>query len=226
MKKRVLYIGWVGFGNHGDDICRDIFFSRLDALGKARGIEIDFVPLFPSRFDEFMLARIQPDLVVLGAGSLFEHVYLKPLILAQQNGIPTAIWGSGYDSTSEDALVPHDLAYAIRQVVTNAHVVGIRGPYTLMALENIGALHPNLTISGDPGLLWEAPDSEALETEEKTLPQLAVNWGTANSNVLGRNEKATAKAVAQSLKKFTDRFSVLIYPMWHKDVEHCHALKK
>ena len=37
------------------------------------------IALYPSRFDEFTLARINPDLVVLGAGSLFELVYLYGL---------------------------------------------------------------------------------------------------------------------------------------------------
>ena len=30
INRRVLYIGWVGFGNHGDDICRDVFMQRFE----------------------------------------------------------------------------------------------------------------------------------------------------------------------------------------------------
>ena len=25
MRKTILYIGWVGYGNHGDDVCQEIF---------------------------------------------------------------------------------------------------------------------------------------------------------------------------------------------------------
>ena len=138
------------------------------------------------------LARINPDLVVLGAGSLFDLVYLRPLSLAQQAGIPTAIWGSGYDSTAEEPEIPHDLAYAIRQVVAESQVVGVRGPYTVRALESVGAVREDLLVTGDPGLLWSRDPLDTLEPGSGSVPQLAVNWGTAYNNVLGKNEQRVA----------------------------------
>ena len=71
------YIGWVGFGNHGDDICRDVFIRRFKIVAEA-SIDLEVTALFPSAFDELALARLRPDLVVLGAGSLFELIHLKP----------------------------------------------------------------------------------------------------------------------------------------------------
>ena len=224
IKRRVLYIGWVGFRNHGDDICLHIFRNRLTAAAQAQGLEVEVLALYPSRFDEFTLARLQPDLVVLGAGSLFELVYLKPLILAQQAGIPTAIWGSGYDSIQEDPVMPHDLAFAVRQVLSRAEAVGVRGPYTLRALANVGVLEGSVAVTGDPGLLWLAGEAESIKGEEGQLPQLAVNWGTAYNNVLGGDEKQTAGQVAEALGEFAGKFRLLFYPMWHKDIEPCHSL--
>lgn len=223
MKRKVLYVGWVGFGNHGDDICLDIFTNRFRSAGQKAGLELEVVSLFPSRFDEFTLARISPHLVVLGAGSLFEMVYLKPLALAQQAGIPTAIWGSGYDSAGQDMAIPHDLAYALRQVVAGARAVGIRGPYTLEALKSIGVEHDSLTVTGDPGLLWPPEGPQEPHGEER-LPQIAVNWGTANNNVLGRNEKHTGAQLARVLQELADEHRLLIYPMWPKDVDPCLTL--
>src|SRR5690554_4080701 len=99
--KRILYIGWLGHNNHGDDLCYEIFKQAMHAAANQAKLKLAFTGIFPAAFNEFALARIDPDLVVLGAGSLFEPVYLKPLVLAQQHGIPTAIWGSGYDSTGD-----------------------------------------------------------------------------------------------------------------------------
>ena len=71
MKKRtILYIGWVGFANHGDDLTRDIFLDLITKEAKKNKLELDIKALYPSNFNEYLLARINPDLVVLGAGSL------------------------------------------------------------------------------------------------------------------------------------------------------------
>ena len=78
MTKTVLYIGWVGFGNLGDDLCFDIFSETMSERAAEKGLRLEIKGLFPSSFSEFSLARMAPDLVVLGAGSLFEPVYLKP----------------------------------------------------------------------------------------------------------------------------------------------------
>lgn len=224
MKKRLLYVGWVGFGNHGDDICQDVFVKRFTARAEEAGIELEVTALFPSAFDEFTLARLRPDLVVLGAGSLFELIYLKPLVLAQQYGIPTAIWGSGVDGLSEEPDVPHDLAFAIRQVVSQAGAVGVRGPYTLKVLEKVGAFHPYLTVTGDPGLLWENKTQAKTEIQKHTTRQIAVNWGTARNNVIGESENAVAAALAHFLKNIDDKYSIVIYPVWHRDLEPCRRL--
>src|SRR5690606_5792355 len=38
---RILYVGWVGYGNLGDDLCRDLFIHHVrEALGP-RGIEAE-----------------------------------------------------------------------------------------------------------------------------------------------------------------------------------------
>lgn len=223
MKKRtILYIGWVGFANHGDDLTHDIFLDLITKEAKKNKLELDIKALYPSNFNEYLLARINPDLVVLGAGSLFEPVYLKPLVLAQQQGIPTVIWGSGYDSIAEGDInssqIDPDSAYMIRQVVTNANLVGVRGPFTKQMLDNIGASHPQLHISGDPGLLLKAT-----RTKKNTSPTIAVNWGTAFNRVYGGNETTAMNQLAKALDKLLD-FQIIIYPVWERDIESCREL--
>lgn len=230
MKRTILYIGWVGFGNHGDDLCYDLFVQTISKKAKKRGLTLEIKALFPANFNEYSLARINPDLVVLGAGSLFEPVYLKPLVLAQQSSIPTVIWGSGYDSMLPSpinpALIDPDSAYMIRQVVQNANTVGVRGPYTLELLKAIGAEHANLHISGDPGLLLKEQESEASLEDliDFEKPLIAVNWGTASNNVLGGDEEEVALDLAEVLSKLTKEYTIAIYPVWKKDVSACHKL--
>lgn len=242
MKKTILYSGWVGFGNHGDDACRDIFITRALETTAKKQITLDIKSIYPTNFNEYSLARLKPDLVVLGAGSLLEPVYLKPLVLAQQNSIPTAIWGSGYDSVNEaqlllaqqqqpldPSLVGPDSAYLIRQVVSKADIIGIRGPYTASLLASIGAHNDELVISGDPGLFLEPPTKgETLpELEQKTKPIISVNWGTAFNRIFGADEAKAAQALAKALSHLANDYQIIIYPVWEKDLKPCaelHAL--
>lgn len=230
MRRTILYIGWVGFGNHGDDLCYDLFVQNMTAKATSQGKDLEIKALFPANFNEYSLVRLNPDLVVLGAGSLFEPVYLKPLILAQQHAIPTAIWGSGYDSMLpspiDPTLIDPDSAFMIRQVVQNADIIGVRGPYTMEMLSAIGADHPELHISGDPGLLLKEQESEVgledLVVFEK--PLLTVNWGTAANKVLGGDEGKVAQDLVEVLSKLTDEYTIAIYPVWPKDINACQKL--
>ncbi|NMB01934.1 MAG: polysaccharide pyruvyl transferase family protein [Firmicutes bacterium] len=230
MKKTILYIGWVGFGNHGDDLCYDLFVQNMVKKGQEQGIELDLTALFPSNFNEYSLARLAPDVVVLGAGSLFEPVYLKALVLAQQSSIPTAIWGSGYDSMYpspiDPTLIDPDSAFMIRQVVQKANKIGVRGPYTLEMLNAIGAEHETLHISGDPGLLLTSENQESSLTDLVTFkkPIVAVNWGTASNRVLGENEQEVALDLATVLSELTSDYTIVIYPVWKRDVNACAKL--
>jgi polysaccharide pyruvyl transferase WcaK-like protein len=230
MTKTILYIGWVGFGNQGDDLCYDIFVQEMSRRAAQHSIKLDIKGLFPANFTEFSLARLAPDLVVLGAGSLFEPVYLKPLVLAQQESIPTAIWGSGYDSMLPSPiqanLIDPDSAFMIRSVVQNATLLGVRGPYTMEMLDAIGARSIHLDVVGDPGLFLEQGGATCTlpELGDATHPIIAVNWGTASNNVLGGNEKAVALDLRDALLPLMKDHRIVIYAVWSKDLVACKNL--
>ncbi len=230
MIKTILYIGWVGFGNQGDDVCYTIFVESMLRQARTEGIALEIKSNFPTNFNEFSLARVKPDLVVLGAGSLFEPVYLKPLVLAGQHGIPTAIWGSGYDSmlTSpiQANLIDPDSAFMIRQVVQNARLIGVRGPYTMEMLNAVGAANPTLHIVGDPGLLLSSSGQIANlpELESVDGPVIAVNWGTAANKVLGGDEKSVAEDLRAALAELPRDYTIALYPVWGKDIASCQSL--
>ena len=230
MTKNILYIGWVGFGNQGDDLCYEIFANRVSRKAQEQGLEVNIDGIYPANFNEFTLARKAPDLVVLGAGSLFEPVYLKPLVLASQNSINTAIWGSGYDSMLESPIqasgINPDSAFMIRQVVQNAPLLGVRGPYTMEMLKVIGASNPRLDIVGDPGFLLDQWDSPAPlpELDHIQSPIVAVNWGTASHKVLGGDEKPVARDLRDALSSLGKSMAIVIYPVWSRDIPACTNL--
>lgn len=230
MNRTILYVGWVGFGNQGDDVCYAIFVDSMSRQAKKQGMNLTINGIFPTNFNEFSLARMNPDLVVLGAGSLFEPVYLKPLVLAAQHSIPTAIWGSGYDSMLMSPIDPSridpDSAFMIRQVVQNATLIGVRGPYTMEMLEAIGATNPGLQIVGDPGLLLEKQAQEVSLPELESLhePIIAVNWGTASNKVLGGDEKSVAEDLRTVLAELPKDYTIVVFPVWGKDIDPCRSL--
>ncbi|MGI6037820.1 MAG: polysaccharide pyruvyl transferase family protein [Limnochordia bacterium] len=244
MKRHILYIGWVGFGNLGDDLCQDLFVEKITEKAQGQGIDLTVTALFPpTDFDEYQLWQRRPHLVVLGAGSLIEPLYLRPLVLAQQQGIPTAIWGSGHDGLSLEELkilqqggrldpfnFDPDTAYALRQCVGKVDAIGLRGPYTVGFLDTIGVTHPAIDICGDPGLLLapsgQKPPQDLGHLLASSKPMVAVNWGTAFNRVYGGDEGAVGAQLARVLKELQDPFTFLIYPLWDKDLPACRALAK
>lgn len=112
--KQIAYLGWLGAGNLGDDGCYQLFRQRVQAISK----ETTCIPitiyesegaLFARRIDAGKRPRKpwQPeayDYVVLGGGSLLNaDRYIQALACAQAAGVPTAIWGAGFDG------LPHGL---------------------------------------------------------------------------------------------------------------------
>ena len=171
-------------------------FSETMSDGRQKGPRLEIRAFFPPASASFP-GPMAPDLVVLGAGSLFEPVYLKPLAMAAQHSIPTLIWGSGYDSMLPGPLSPSlidpDSAFMIRQTVQRAALIGVRGPYTLEMLEAVGAFHPDLKIAGDPGLLLKPQQEDASlpELESAQGPVIAVNWELPPIRFWGEANKAS-----------------------------------
>lgn len=112
--KRVAYLGWLGAGNLGDEGCYQLFRRCVHSIST----QVTCVPI-TIREVEGKLFSYQPDVgprsrtewnpaaydyVVLGGGSLLNaERYVEALRVAQRAGVPTAIWGTGFDG------LPHKL---------------------------------------------------------------------------------------------------------------------
>ncbi len=235
---RIVYVGWVGFGNLGDDVCRNLFTDHIGRSAFALGRDCVILTATHQGISEQALLEFRPHLVVLGAGSLFTPAYLQPLLVAQKHGIPTATWGTGFDKLSRpslDALLetkaPLPLwhnerdAEPFRWAVDTCTWAGVRGPHTLKILESAGCASPHLHISGDPGLLLQPGDApEPLEPRLQSwindrAPIVAVNWGTANNHVYGGDERMVAAALSQVIEQLSrDSYKVLLFSVWGPDL--------
>ncbi|HLS90526.1 MAG TPA: polysaccharide pyruvyl transferase family protein [Limnochordia bacterium] len=250
---RILYVGWVGYGNLGDDLCRDLFIHHVrEALGP-RGIEAEIRTASHRGISKEALLEFHPHLVVLGAGSLMTLHYLQPIILAQAHGIPTITWGTGFDKLSKQHLYEllmgarrlsfwqdQGLADTFRRAVDGCRWAGVRGPHTLRLLQAAGCASPTLHVSGDPGLCLEPPSTPeelppglsdssewagALEWLSAHDAVVGVNWGTANNHVFGGEELGVQRGLEAVMTRLLRRsYKILLFAVWGPDLSPLRRL--
>src|SRR5690606_33808817 len=250
---RILYVGWVGYGNLGDDLCRDLFIHHVrEALGP-RGIKAEIRTASHRGISKEALLEFHPHLVVLGAGSLMTLHYLQPIILAQAHGIPTITWGTGFDKLSKQHLYEllmgarrlsfwqdQGLADTFRRAVDGCRWAGVRGPHTLRLLQAAGCASPTLHVSGDPGLCLEPPSTPeelppglsdssewagALEWLSAHDAVVGVNWGTANNHVFGGEELGVQRGLEAVMTRLLRRsYKILLFAVWGPDLSPLRRL--
>ncbi|WP_416149886.1 polysaccharide pyruvyl transferase family protein [Salipaludibacillus sp. HK11] len=235
MKKKVLYLGWVGFGNLGDDVCRDIFVEQTNALSATKELNIEVNSKYAGTFSNEDLLAYKPDLVVLGGGSLLTYRNAKRLLFAQKNGIPTIIWGSGKDGMNDDIWTGeahHRLpksAKLILKAVEKSVLVGLRGPHTSQFLKACGYKSSSTQICGDPGLLLTSSikstpiKSKAIKSIIDKKNIIGINLGTTHNRLYGGNEQYISEEMVNVTNKLTENYTVVLFSMWHKDIP---AIKK
>ncbi|HEX2953407.1 MAG TPA: polysaccharide pyruvyl transferase family protein [Bacillota bacterium] len=233
--KKVVYLGWLGFGNLGDEACKDVFIKEFTNITSKEGKNPIFKPVIPSSFGKKELMALEPNLIVLGGGSVIMPPYTDLLILAEKQHIPTAIWGSGMDWLSENELStirrnlptkslhhyrPH--AQSIRTACNGSPLIGVRGPHTYRILKTIGCNMDHIQVVGDPGLLIATQTSRGdlllPDTLDNSLPVIGVNWGTSFNRVFGSNEESTSNQLASALQKLSVHCKIVIYPVWSRDL--------
>ncbi|WP_020616167.1 polysaccharide pyruvyl transferase family protein [Paenibacillus daejeonensis] len=227
---KILYIGWVGFNNLGDELMLDVFRQRVAQMG-------DHYRVKAVNVEPESLRRVNPqqvDYIVVGGGSLLSNIHTNSFLLgwlsqAQDLGAKVMIWGSGMDRIPATALaslreqreanltISPQAAMTIKRVVDRCIWTGVRGPLTQALLYQMGI--PRVKISGDPAFLL--PEYAAMETPEqspRTVKTIGVNWGTANNNVYGQNELRVENELAQTLKQFIRQgYHIYFYTMWDQD---------
>lgn len=231
--KKVLYIGWIGFNNLGDELLWHIFRDTCTKyLDKDKFIVKPSMPGTDLKnLDEF-------DTVVLGGGSLLLPGYLHILQNAIHKGKSVLIWGSGLDWIEESNLnllindqltsleqnfKQKDIA-VLEEVLEHALFVGVRGPLTKKAIEIMVGKEKSekVKIIGDPALLLQHKDEIKPHIQEKII---GINWGTTFNRLYGANESSVEDQLVVAVKRLIDKgYKILIYTMWSDDISHCERL--
>lgn len=238
--KKVLYIGWIGYNNLGDELMFDLFKEQFATLGdsfKLEAVNIEHQYLKNVSIRDY-------DLIVLGGGSLLGGVenfihpyiisYLYQCILLNKK---VMIWGTGIDWVPKSLIEPLENNEKIQVEISPSFkkiidVVfkesvwsGVRGPLTLKILEQYGV--ENCHISGDPGFLLEPAQSSSNETPllENDRKIIGVNWGTSYNNIYGQDEVKVEDQLATALNQLIEQnYHIFLYTVWGADIPSMERL--
>lgn len=227
--KKLLYIGWLGKNNIGDELMWDIFIDMCDRYGVSQKYEI-----IPNSKDSNLNNLVNYDAVVLGGGSLLLPGYIEWLYTAYKAGAKIFIWGSGYDWAEKDYiqslmnentpayLFPDDTEIMLEELIPNCEFVGVRGPLTYNLLKK-SFLNPDDFIqSGDPGFALKEQPLESympITTINSNERIIGINWGSSFNNIYGRNEEHVSDELARVCNYLIDNgYTLYLYIMWDKDL--------
>lgn len=223
--RKILYVGWIGFNNLGDELMWKVFeqlsHKHLDAN------QAQVIPSLPG----VDLVDLSPyDTVVLGGGSLLVPGYANVAHRAVQQQKRLLVWGSGYDTQQpvqidsagrllESRFGESDkMRQMLREIGRHATFFGVRGPLTYQYLQAAG-VEGRLAVSGDPGMLLLPllTDESPARNQE---PVIGINWGTSYNRIYGKNEATVEDALATAARQLIeDGCKLYIYTMWGPDRE-------
>jgi polysaccharide pyruvyl transferase WcaK-like protein len=219
--KKILYLGWLGFNNVGDELMWELFKEYCGRHWEPGEYElVPSVPGVPYR------DIAQYDCVVLGGGSLLIPGYIDLAHRAVQAGKPTLVWGSGYDGLAKPSHAAAHPPYGAAEVdkltdiARKASFFGVRGPLTHRALRDSGVPIERVFVSGDPGLLLRHE-----RTAERPGDVIGINWGTAYQKIYGGDEARVEAELAAAAKRWIRQgYRICIYSVWGPDREHSRRL--
>lgn len=223
--RKILYVGWIGFNNLGDELMWRVFEGLSSKHLDAQQFQV--IPSLPG----VDLVDLSPyDTIVLGGGSLLVPGYVDVAHRAVQQQKRLIIWGSGYDTQEPVQLdsagrlsgawfgESEKMRQMLRDIGQHALFFGVRGPLTYQYLQEAGVGN-SLMISGDPGMLLFPPLTEN-GTKENEARVIGINWGTSYNRIYGKNEAAVEDALATAARQLVDDgYELYLFTMWGPDRE-------
>ncbi len=232
---KILYLGWVGRKNLGDDLMLNVFKSIMSRENDNK--EIQIIPSFP----EINLNNIDNyDIIVLGGGSLIlEDGFINTLYKATKKNKKIFIWGSGVDNRTSNLSVEKSISKhkcihnnvikkefinKLIEVLLNSNFIGVRGPLTFKFLKDIGINKDRIDIIGDPGFMLEYKAKDNLSRNNKII---GLNWGNSNNVIYGQNEIEVENQLVKAIHILINMgYKIYIYTVWDKDIKHNERIYK
>lgn len=227
--RKVLYLGWIGFHNLGDEWMWEMFQAMSDAhLKKEEHLVIPSIP----QVDWKNVS--QYDTIVLGGGSLIIPGYVDLVYEALELGKTIVIWGSGHDRLHKWAPSPdgqlkpepadESVLYRLKLKAVFAHSAycGVRGPWTKDYIASLGALPKQLAISGDSAMLMNAlkplSAQQPAGTTQAQSRTIGINWGTSYNRIYGGSEERVEDALAEAGRSLLALgYRLHLYSVWGAD---------
>jgi len=232
--KKVLYIGWIGYKNLGDELMYELFREQFQALGNS--YHLDSVNIEHKYLKNVSVQDYE--LIVLGGGSILsgKGYPLHPYIINYLNRClllkkKVMIWGSGIDWIPKSSLelleknkeiplfISDEERKKLQRVFEESVWSGVRGPLTLKLLDQVGV--KTSKVSGDPGFLLtplssKTPGKNSLSGKNRTI---GVNWGTSFNNIYGENEERVEDELVKALNELIKKgYQIHLYTVWSLDL--------
>ncbi|MFS1517425.1 polysaccharide pyruvyl transferase family protein [Bacillus sp. SCS-151] len=231
--KKVLYVGWIGYKNLGDDLLWDLFRYKFNKILADKEWKLKGTYMRTS-IEEYNLDT--HDLIVLGGGSIICKNNIPLLYEAIKRGKKVLIWGSGIDliqlnhiplllegkRINVDKYFTKDIQKKLIEVIEHAEFVGVRGPLTYEIIKQMGANEDKMMICGDPGFLLS--ERTTFKEEDKvsfpsTNKVIGVNWGTSFNRIYGANERQLENSLVNVIKSLIQKgYKIHLYTVWDQDI--------
>lgn len=220
--KNILYLGWLGKGNVGDDVLFELFkqmvYETYPQTTNKTAINIDSYPMIP----HYEMDISFYDLIVLGGGSLLHLPYwLRICQKGMKKNVPVVTWGTGIDGmyrTEEDLGVIAKYLTPFKGIYNHFDYLSVRGPYTKQILEQAGTTQSIYTI-GDPGLFYSPKNNHPAMPAKEHQRHILVNWGTAYNHLPKVTEAKLANEMKLAITALIQQgYYISIYPIWTEDI--------
>lgn len=215
--KNILYLGWLGKGNVGDDVLFELFkqlFYKHYPTRKNTAVNIDSYPIV----NHYEIDLSNYDLIVLGGGSLLHLPYwLHICSIGISKNIPVASWGTGIDGlfkSEGEAITLANPLRAYQSIYNQLDYISVRGPYTKTMLQHAGT-KKDIYVIGDPALHY----STAGENVAANNQHIMVNWGTAYNHLSKECESDAEDELCLAIRTLIEKgYHISIYPIWIADI--------
>lgn len=234
---RILYLGWIGQKNVGDDL---MFYNFVKLSKEIYGESCFIQGILPSEKHDYFNYY---DLICLGGDSILLEGYINVLHRALLKGKKVIIWGSGYDDLLDDSFIHRiettnvpayiysdEIEEKLNNIANNAEFFGVRGPLTYKILQKSNINMDKIIISGDSGFLLEPSSADSIPSNLKFSLKdkyIGVNFGTSFNNIYGKNESKILNDMIVVCKALINQgYKLYLYSMWHKDLDSLTKLYK